>query len=99
MLEAEEKIVVKQETLLEPWKKVNQIISSVFTLIIIAVFPLFFRNYYFDILTVKYIFYLHVFSNEAASHHQRKRNNMGDKNFQQRFRYSLPPKHFYRMKN
>lgn len=57
MLEAEEKIVVKQETLLEPWKKVNQIISSVFTLIIIAVFPLFFRNYYFDILTVKYIFY------------------------------------------
>ena len=57
MLEAEEKIVVKQETLLEPWKKVNQIIASVFTLIIIAVFPLFFRNYYFDILTVKYIFY------------------------------------------
>ena len=57
MLEAEEKIVVKQETLQEPWKKVNQIISSVFTLIIIAVFPLFFRNYYFDILTVKYIFY------------------------------------------
>lgn len=57
MLEAEEKIVVKQETLLEPWKRVNQIIASVFTLIIIAVFPLFFRNYYFDILTVKYIFY------------------------------------------
>ena len=57
MLEAEEKIVVKQETLLGPWKKVNQIIASVFTLIIIAVFPLFFRNYYFDILTVKYIFY------------------------------------------
>ena len=57
MLEAEEKIVVKQETLLEPWKKVNQIIASVFTLIIIAVFPLFFRNYFFDILTVKYIFY------------------------------------------
>lgn len=57
MLEAEEKIVVKQETLLEPWKRVNQIVASVFTLIIIAVFPLFFRNYYFDILTVKYIFY------------------------------------------
>lgn len=57
MLEAEEKIVVKQETLLEPWKKVNQIIASVFTLIIVAVFPLFFRNYYFDILTAKYIFY------------------------------------------
>ena len=57
MLEAEEKIVVKQVTLLEPWKRVNQIVASVFTLIIIAVFPLFFRNYYFDILTVKYIFY------------------------------------------
>lgn len=57
MLEAEEKIVAKQETLQEPWKKVNQIIASVFTIVIIAVFPLFFRNYYFDILTVKYTFY------------------------------------------
>lgn len=43
--------------LIESWKKTNGIIAGVFTLSIIAVFPLFFRNYYFDILKAKYMFY------------------------------------------
>lgn len=45
------------EGMLNSWKKVNEITVCVFTLIIIAVFPLVFRDYYFDILKVKYIFY------------------------------------------
>lgn len=45
------------EGMLNSWKKVNEITVCVFALIIIAVFPLVFRDYYFDILKVKYIFY------------------------------------------
>ena len=48
------------ENMLSSWKKVNEIAVCMFTLIIIAVFPLVFRNYYFDILKVKYIFYYGV---------------------------------------
>lgn len=39
------------------WNKTNERIVSFFTVVLIAVFPLVFRNFYFDILTVKYIFY------------------------------------------
>lgn len=39
------------------WRRKIEIIAGLYTFIIIAVFPLFFRHYYFDILQAKYIFY------------------------------------------
>ena len=39
------------------WKKTNSIIAGIFTLIVISALPLVFRDYYFDILRVKYAFY------------------------------------------
>lgn len=45
------------ENLLASWKKVNEIAACLFMLIIFAIFPLIFRDYYFDILKVKYVFY------------------------------------------
>lgn len=39
------------------WEKTNGVIAGIFTLIVIAAFPLVFRDYYFDILRVKYAFY------------------------------------------
>lgn len=53
----ESKEVKEYEGMLNSWKKVNEITVCVFTLLIIAVFPLVFHDYYFDILKVKYIFY------------------------------------------
>lgn len=45
------------ENLLASWKKVNEIAACLFMLIIFAIFPLIFHDYYFDILKVKYVFY------------------------------------------
>lgn len=39
------------------WKRTNEKITSFYVTVIIAIFPLFFRNYYFDILVAKYQFY------------------------------------------
>lgn len=45
------------ENMFKSWKKFNSIVTGIFTLIIIAVFPLFFHDYYIDILVAKYVFY------------------------------------------
>lgn len=42
---------------LDKWKRLNEIVVGIFTILIIAIFPLVFHNYYFDILIVKYVFY------------------------------------------
>lgn len=39
------------------WKKVNAFVVGFFTIIIFAVFPLIYKDFYFDILQVKYKFY------------------------------------------
>lgn len=39
------------------WEKTYSVIVGIFAVMIIAIFPLVFRDYYFDILKVKYIFY------------------------------------------
>ena len=43
--------------LIELWRKTNSHIAGLFTVIILAVFPLAFRNFYFDMLSAKYQFY------------------------------------------
>lgn len=43
--------------LIGAWKRANAIITGVFVIAILAVFPIFFHDYYFDILVVKYQFY------------------------------------------
>lgn len=43
--------------LIVSWKRANEIITSVYIVAILAIFPLAFYNYYFDILDVKYMFY------------------------------------------
>lgn len=53
----EEKAGSEEKDLTVSWKKANEIIASVCTLLIIAVLPLVFHKYYFDILLVKYTFY------------------------------------------
>ena len=40
------------------WKRANEKIASFYVVVIIAIFPLFFWNYYFDILVAKYRFYI-----------------------------------------
>lgn len=47
----------KSMDLIASWKKINGMVAGFFTFIIIAVFPLVFHDYYFDILRVKYMFY------------------------------------------
>lgn len=43
--------------LIVSWKRANEIITSVYIVAILVIFPLAFYNYYFDILDVKYMFY------------------------------------------
>lgn len=43
--------------LLASWKRTNAIIVNVFVFVVIAIFPLSFHNFYYDILATKYIFY------------------------------------------
>lgn len=43
--------------LLEAWRKYNSVVAGIFTVLIIAIFPLAFHDYYYDILVAKYIFY------------------------------------------
>lgn len=43
--------------LIVSWKRANEIITCVYIVAILAIFPLAFYNYYFDILDVKYMFY------------------------------------------
>lgn len=47
----------RTKNLLTSWNQVNSKIAGVFAVAIIAIFPLVFRDYYYDILKVKYIFY------------------------------------------
>lgn len=56
-IETEDKKLTEEQDLLISWRRVNQIISCVSVILVIAVLPLVFHNYYYDILTVKYIFY------------------------------------------
>ena len=43
--------------LIVSWKRVNEIIASIYIVAILAIFPLVFHDYYYDILSVKYMFY------------------------------------------
>ena len=43
--------------LIVSWKRANEIITGFFIVAILAIFPLVFYDYYFDILDVKYMFY------------------------------------------
>lgn len=56
-IELEDKNMKDKGTLLTSWERANHIISCVTVLMITAVFPLAFRDYYYDMLDVKYIFY------------------------------------------
>lgn len=56
-VEAEDKTMQGPESLAKTWKNVNGIIAGIFALILISVLPLIYRDFYFDILTVKYRFY------------------------------------------
>ena len=56
-IETEDKKLKEEQDLLISWRRVNQIISCVSVILVIAVLPLVYHNYYYDILTVKYIFY------------------------------------------
>lgn len=49
--------VLLGKSLEETWKDVNSIIVGIFVVLIFAVFPLVYHNYYYDILVVKYQFY------------------------------------------
>ena len=42
------------------WKRMNAVVTGLFTLLIIAGVPVIFRDYYFDILSFKYHFYCAV---------------------------------------
>ena len=57
-IETEDKKLKEEQDLLISWRRVNQIISCVSVILVIAVLPLVYHNYYYDILTVKYIFLL-----------------------------------------
>lgn len=46
-----------QVNLISRWKRINSIITGVFVIAILSVFPIFFHDYYYDILVVKYQFY------------------------------------------
>ena len=46
-----------EDRFIREWKKTNSVIAGVFTVAIIAGLPIIFRDYYFDILNVKYYFY------------------------------------------
>lgn len=54
---AEDMAMNGPENLIKTWKKVNGIAAGILALILLAALPLVFRDYYFDILTVKYMFY------------------------------------------
>ena len=47
----------KKNGLIVSWKRANEIIASIYIVAILAIFPLVFNNYYYDILRVKYMFY------------------------------------------
>ena len=47
----------KKNGLIVSWKRTNEIIASIYIVAILAIFPLVFNNYYYDILRVKYMFY------------------------------------------
>ena len=47
----------KKNGLIISWKRTNEIIASIYIVAILAIFPLVFHNYYYDILRVKYMFY------------------------------------------
>lgn len=53
----EDKATRGPENLVITWKKVNGVVAGIFALILLVALPLVFRDYYFDILTVKYMFY------------------------------------------
>ena len=46
--------------LIVSWKRANEIITSVYIVAILVIFPLAFYNYYFDILDVKYLSLIHI---------------------------------------
>ena len=46
-----------EDRFIREWKKTNSVIAGIFTVAIIAGLPVIFRDYYFDILNVKYYFY------------------------------------------
>lgn len=46
-----------EKNIIQSWEKINSRFASVFVVWIFAVFPLVFRNFYFDILKAKYQFY------------------------------------------
>ena len=51
-IETEDKKLKEEQDLLISWRRVNQIISCVSVILVIAVLPLVYHNYYYDILTV-----------------------------------------------
>lgn len=53
----DDKTVKGPANLIKNWRMVNGVIAGIFTLLLIAVLPLIYRDFYFDILTVKYKFY------------------------------------------
>lgn len=48
---------MNENNLILSWKKINTYIAGIFAVLILAVFPLAFRHFYFDILTAKYQYY------------------------------------------
>lgn len=48
---------MSENNLIESWRKTSANIAGIFTVMILAVFPLSFRNFYFDILVAKYQYY------------------------------------------
>lgn len=59
MIGTQEKSIkyAEEDGIIVSWRKVNSEIASVFVLLILVVFPLAFKNYYWDILIFKYKFY------------------------------------------
>lgn len=50
----------QSDELLASWRKTNEVITSIALILILAGLPLVFRDYYFDILSVKYYYYCGV---------------------------------------
>lgn len=56
-IERKENKQVETYNLLASWKKSNGVIASIFVFVVIAIFPLFFHDFYYDISQAKYVFY------------------------------------------